>query len=353
MVNGLHKSCDLVTRPGLVNLGNTCFISSVLQGIASSSIVLDQLSNDFKRLNGRLNSSIHASAVDVLMRLHSDSVSFAPTAFVRQLKEKYASFGMSQQDAEELFLIVAGILFDDSINTDDYFGLVGFADSLSTLKPHRSISIPVSIMDSDCLRYGPVCAGQESEMCQEDFGIFPCSQLHCSPEHFRSYGKPHPFRGLLSSTFLCSVCGGHQEMKIDSFFDLSLTIPHMGFENVAFLEDCLRNWSEAETVVGALCDRCLLTNALDVLRTRQHQLQTAASLIPQHSRKDLEQSISRDLEYIASCTTAASFLPEHVRSRCRQVLEGRPAGSLVKRLSIARPPQVKRRSNRSPASASR
>ena len=324
---------------GLINLGNTCFISSVLQGISSSRNVLDSL----RECPIQPNFSMKDAAVNVLIRLGMEETisgkAFAPTSFVQLLREKYKSFGMAQQDAEEVFLILADALFDDDLPKDD--GLGGLAES-NLISYHTSISVPFPAAHSLSSQYLIFQAGTDCEEIKEDFGIFHCAQQEYTPAVRRLNG-PHPLRGFLTSTLRCSVCGGHHEIKVDPFFDLSLTIPSLSFgSSTVYLEECLRSWSEPETVCGALCDRCLLTGALDALEKRRRQIQTCLSVMPTHSRKDLEFSLAKDIEClsISRNSLASSSLPEALRSLCRQALDGQLAGIIVKRLSIARPPKV-------------
>ncbi len=133
-------------------------------------------------------------------------------------------------------------------------------------------------------------------------------------------------------------------MKLDTFHDLSLSIPPPKFGSFGSvcLDDCLRSWSDPETVGGALCDNCLLNNALEILQKQHTQLQNGVSAIPQYKRKQLVVSLQQDINLLAgSLGPNKNFsLSEHVRARCKLAISGRQAGSIVKSLSIARPPEV-------------
>ena len=78
----------------------------------------------------------------------------------------------------------------------------------------------------------------------------------------RTDGMMHPAMGLLSSVARCIECGSQQEMRLDPFFDLSLTVPRVKAPGAsATLEDCLHLWAETEVIDGARCDRshaCIL-----------------------------------------------------------------------------------------------
>jgi hypothetical protein len=333
---------------GLTNLGNTCFIASVLQGLSSCRTLLEILRRECRIQQVGANVTLRDASIGVLARLGAEEAvsgkAFAPTSFVQVLRARYKSFGLAQQDAEEVFLILADSLFGDLAQEDVGLAVLTCPDIMTA---HRSITIPCSPAHSAASRYLILTAGENSlnrDAFQEDFGILHCAQQSYT-DVFRKYYVLHPLRGFLTSTLRCSVCGGHHEIKVDSFFDLSLSIPALSFGcNAVLLEECLRSWSEPETVHGALCDRCLLTTALDVLEKRRKQICTVMSVMPTHARKDIESSLAIDIECLSSAKNslpASSSLPEAIRSMCRKALDGQPAGAIVKRLSIARPPPVR------------
>ncbi len=335
---------------GLVNLGNTCFISSVLQGVASSTAIINWVTRDDSF--GSNCCSLTSALAKVLIRLagseEETEKSFAPSTFVRLLRDKCKSFGMAQQDAEEVFLIVADHLLCGPSPQDN--GLIGLADISDLISSHRSIRIPYVTYDdsSPCI----IHSAGGATIQQEEFGIFNCSQHNSGSilddimrnQYHERPQSPSPFCGLMSSTLQCSSCGGHHEMKLDSFHDLSLSIPSpkCGSFGSVSLDDCLRSWSDPEMVGGALCDNCLLNNALEIIHKQQTQLQNGVSAIPQYKRKELVTSLQLDINLLTSSLGPNKnfSLSEDVRARCKLAMSGRQAGSIIKRLSIARPPEV-------------
>jgi hypothetical protein len=267
------------------------------------------------------------------------------------LRERYKSFGMAQQDAEEVFLIVADHLFCGSSPQDKDNGLIGLAEMSGLLSSHRSIRIPYATYNdsfSPCIIH---CAGSATIQ-EAEFGIFNCSQYDLGSslddivrnQYHERHEAPNPLCGLMSSTIQCSSCGGHHEMKLDSFYDLSLSIPSpkRGSLGSVCLDDCLRSWSDPEIVGGALCDNCLLNNALEIIHKQQTQLHNGVTAIPQYKRKELVTSLQLDINLLTSALGPNKnfSLSEDVRARCKLAVSGRQAGSIVKSLSIARPPEV-------------
>jgi hypothetical protein len=171
----------------------------------------------------------------------------------------------------------------------------------------------------------------------------------------------HPAMGLLSSTLRCAECGSQQQLRVDSFSDLSLslplaTVPRLGVR----IEDCLSAWGNPELVEGARCDGCLHHKTLEHIRRRRASISTLRSLAPNSlgaAELAAEDSKLQGIEVLLSrqgpthwasheatqpqASQHRTFsLAEGIRSECTALLGSQAAGKIVRRLRMARAPTV-------------
>ena len=254
--------------PGLANLGNTCFVASIVQALAGSEDVIaaarSSLKNKPIRCLGRAACELLLKLADQDLR---DGSVLTPTELIGLIREKHKAIGFAQQDAEEAFLIICQAIFSDIAKIPEEDAGLGIITQLS--KPcelHKSIDIPLPLSDP-LISNGVITAASRSPpACYE--GIFVRHNI-VSPMAIIRPQLP-PLRGMLASSVHCADCGGHKEWRIDPFLDLSLAIPFERqrekagiFSSVLKIEDCLRHLTQDELVHGALCDRCVSKTSLD------------------------------------------------------------------------------------------
>uniref|UniRef100_A0A8C6A6Z5 Ubiquitin carboxyl-terminal hydrolase n=1 Tax=Marmota marmota marmota TaxID=9994 RepID=A0A8C6A6Z5_MARMA len=212
---------------GLQNLGNTCFLSAVLQCLSSTRPLRDFcLRRDFhQEVPGRAqDQELTEAFADVIGALwHPNSCEAVDPAEFQAVFQKYVpSFsGNNQQDAQEFLKLLMGRLH-------------------------------LELNRQGC-RAPPILA--HDPLTDDD-------RAHLMWKHYleREDSKiVDLFAGQLESCRMCQACG-YRSMTFEVFFDLSLPIPKAGFsgEKVS-LWDCFNLFTKEEEIElenAPVCDRC-------------------------------------------------------------------------------------------------
>ncbi|KAM4646487.1 ubiquitin carboxyl-terminal hydrolase 2 [Amazona ochrocephala] len=230
--------CDASTRntmsskvvqglTGLRNLGNTCFMNSILQCLSNTKELRDYcLQNQYLRdlnNNSRMRTALMSEFAKLLQLLWTSSPneSVSPSEFKIQIQRYAPRFvGYNQQDAQEFLRFLL-----DGLHSEVNRVLVRPRASTDTLD-----HLPDDEKSRQMWR-----RYQE----REDSRI---SDL---------------FVGQLKSSLTCSECG-YCSTAFDPFWDLSLPIPKKSYGEVTLM-DCLRLFTKEDVLDGdekPTCCRC-------------------------------------------------------------------------------------------------
>nr|XP_008122113.1 PREDICTED: LOW QUALITY PROTEIN: ubiquitin carboxyl-terminal hydrolase 2 [Anolis carolinensis] len=204
---------------GLRNLGNTCFMNSILQCLSNTKELRDYcLQNQYVRdlnNNSRMQMNLMAEFAKLIQALWTSSPneSVSPSEFKTQIQRYAPRFvGYNQQDAQEFLRFLLDGLHSE-VNRILVRPKGGSSDSLDHLPDEEKGR-------QMWMRY----------LAREDSRIGDL------------------FVGQLKSSLTCSVCG-HCSTAFDPFWDLSLPIAKKSYGEVN-LADCLRLFTKEDILDG-------------------------------------------------------------------------------------------------------
>ncbi|XP_030764006.1 ubiquitin carboxyl-terminal hydrolase 2-like [Sitophilus oryzae] len=215
---------------GLRNIGNTCFMNSVLQCLSNTKVLLDYINKDsyqrdINSTTSAMKGALIKSFAELLKQLWSPSSSGpVNTAALKAQIQKFAPrfMGYAQQDAQEFLRYL----------------LEGLHEEVNRVtSKHKPITTDIDDTLSD------------TEKANEAWKRYVRTE--------DSY-IVDMFVGQLKSTLKCTFCG-HCSVTFDPFWDLSLPLPSGRNSTALRLSHCLDAFTKEETLDGdekPKCDKC-------------------------------------------------------------------------------------------------
>ncbi|XP_064470882.1 ubiquitin carboxyl-terminal hydrolase 2-like [Ornithodoros turicata] len=228
---GSTRSRDRLDKAplGLRNLGNTCFMNSIIQCLAHTRSLLEYCLKDgyISEINTTTSSmkgaliEVFANLLKSIWRGTNGEYAVSPHAFRSQIQKFAPRFmGYSQQDSQEFLHYLLQGLHDD-------------VNRITSKPRHLTTEIDDNLSESQ-----KAAESWKRYLRYDDSKVVDC------------------FVGQLKSTLKCSSCG-HKSVTFDPFWDLSLPIPKSS--DPVTVQQCLSLFTKEEILDGdekPTCSHC-------------------------------------------------------------------------------------------------